>query len=182
MIMRGLTFACVISFLLSGCATPHRCPMEEEMGITGCHSMESTYDAASDDQGGDLSVWQRGGGKKNDADDNSAETDDLVPEQLTKATTAVHPYDRKPVWTPARVYRALIAPWKTGEGENAIMHGGELVYFTVPGRWGYGTLDSPGVISEATGPLEPDDLGFDSKRAAPAPDFIEPEFIMKALK
>lgn len=181
MIVRSLSIVIATTLVLAGCASPHRCPMEEEMGITGCHSMEETYDAASGDDGGDLSVWQRGGNGK-DNEDRDEDEDELVPEKIAQATTPIHPFERKPVWTPARVYRALIAPWKTGEGENAIMHGGELVYFTVPGRWSYGTLDAPGSVNAVSGPLEPDDLGFDPKKSAPAPDFIEPDFIMKSLR
>ncbi len=62
-----------------------------------------------------------------------------------------------PVFIPAKPYRYWVAPWTDA---NGIAHSGEMQYFVVPGRFTYGTLDTPGAASGIIGPVSPEELGF----------------------
>jgi hypothetical protein len=64
-----------------------------------------------------------------------------------------------PVYEQAGVHRVWTSPWTDADG---ILHGGEYVYFTTPGHWRYGELNTPGQASGIFAPVKPGVYGFTS--------------------
>jgi len=167
---RKLTTSLLLAQLMltTGCATTHTCPLDPTTGT--CSSVDQTYNQAVRNGGGKNSVFptaseydpyygdEHGGhGDGNGGDKNHANAD-----VLAMSAPEVHPLNRKPVYSPAKVHRAWIAPWRSGERlEDQILHGGEYIYFVTTGFFNYGSLKEPGIAAGIIGPLDPNDFGLD---------------------
>lgn len=137
---------------LGGCAdTGYGCPLNDTKGY--CASVQDAYMAAKKGGGDDQSVFA---GKTPAEIHGKAANDANHPVQFT--TLPSPPTGGNPVYQPGRPWRVWIAPWY--DRRIKAMHGGSYVFFSTPSKWGYGTLNSPGVASGILGPIAPSDLGF----------------------
>ena len=129
---------------LVGCATTPRCP--NGVNDIYCSSMKDTYAAARAGEGNVDNVL---GNHQGDASgkDNAGRLD--LPSGRHNLAG--------PVYQQAKPFRLWVAPWTDA---NGLVHSGEYLYFTTPGRWNYGPLDMPGSAAGLLGPAMPDDLGF----------------------
>jgi len=150
MIRSALSLA-LIAALATGCASrpKHNCPLDDLDGR--CASVQQTYEAAVSD-GGDKEYAL----PKKDAPEQPVTTP-VTGEFFTPYTAAIE--RGAPVYQPPVPHRLWKAPTYDAGG---LLHGGELIYYTTPGRWNYGTLTTPGQGAGVMGPLQPSDLGFTS--------------------
>ena len=136
----------VAASALSACASNNKKVCAPGEISPGCASMGETYDAAIG-----------GGGSKGNVFDNSAHIDGKkVVSNPLNMQSGQHQV-AGPVFHPPKPYRVGIAPWTDA---NGLMHSGEYVYFTTPGRWSYGPMQLPGSAAGLIAPIKPDDLGF----------------------
>ena len=163
--------------VMAGCQTaPHTCKLP---GKTpgACKGIEDTYQAVEAGGGSGLSVFEEEEPAKKSVDLKTISVTDRAPE--------MHPLNRKPVWTPAKVFRVWIAPWKDGEGQMAVMHSGESLYFSTEGQWNYGTLTTPGVAAGLLQPVAPRSEEYEEnikKRNRVAPGIDLGEVLMPSRK
>lgn len=162
--LRNFLIVTIVSATAIGCSSKpvHTCPLSED-GYT-CSSVSNAYGAAKAPSGHKDTVFdpipEKGVNKKSkkvplgDASSNS---------KFFQEFEAAG--DRgKPVYTPPTPHRLWKAPAYFTDG---ILSGGEYLYYTTPGRWNFGTLQTPGDISDAVAPVSPEALGFRVLPSAP---------------
>lgn len=156
---RTYSLLLLTAFVAAGCSTPaHRCPLDGSGGPE-CRSMAAGYLGAvntpvSSAGLDDLPTYALG---------TTAQAKQSGP--LTFQGYSQPRQAGRPVFEQAQVHRAWTAPWTDAEG---VLHGGEYVYFTTPGKWSYGTLTAPGGSSDIFRPLHPEDLGINPVYGAEA--------------
>jgi hypothetical protein len=170
--------AAVLALALGACAHEYRCPLNSRDGY--CSSVQETHAAAL---------------RHNDARENYLEYKAVNPEAERSSGSASSaagvkgmPIDgppaiappivplseahlEGPLFIPAKPYRYWVAPWTDA---NGIVHGGEMQYFVIPGRFTYGPLDAPGGASGVMGPIDPQALGFKPVEQKPQDSLINP--------
>lgn len=157
----------VLTATLSGCATTprHGCPLDHGLG---CHTLPQAYAASRTGGGNVQSVF----GQPAPVPGAGAAVSEAAAPSVLDPSSQGYPQagpGGTPVWTPGQVYRAWTAPWTDAEG---YLHSGGYVYFTTPGHWSYGTLQSNGPGAGILHPISPSQLGFqpDTGRKRPLPN------------
>lgn len=127
----------LLTALMTGCMSNPltRCPLDGD-GNQNCTSMQEGYSAAL---GTPLPSIGNG------ALPTYAEGNSVAPQYSAFDGYSQPRQVGAPVYQQAQVHRAWTAPWTDADG---VMHGGEYVFFTTPGRWTYGSLKASGGASD----------------------------------
>lgn len=149
---------------LSACGSqPTQCPLNNKDGY--CSSVDETYKASV----------TRGGSKENVLDYKRLEAAGVGDPNLPVITPPRRALGSQaldgPVFIPAHPYRYWVAPWTDA---NGVAHSGEMQYFVIPGRFAYGSLETPGAASGILGPVKPEDLGFTPVQTTDDMDTVRP--------
>ncbi len=139
----NLWVAAIAATALSGCAVKQRCEFLD--GREVCASMSEAYQATV-----------RGGGGRDNV---------LAPVEKRDPKNGADPLNIQagrhqlagPVFLPPKPYRYWVAPWTDA---NGLLHSGEQVFFTTPGRWTYGEMGKNGAAGDLISPIKPSELGF----------------------
>lgn len=128
---------------LTGCATKPRCEFMD--GREVCASMGEAYKGA-----------MAGGGNKDNVLAPVESRDPKAPAAPLNLQVGRHQL-AGPVFVPPKPYRFWVAPWSDA---NGVLHSGEQMFFTTPGKWAYGPMNKNGAAGDLISPITPGDLGF----------------------
>lgn len=129
--------------MLSGCAVKPRCELQDGREI--CAGMKDAYRGSV-----------AGGGNKDNVLAPVESRDPKAPAAPLNLQAGRHQL-AGPVFLPPKPYRFWVAPWTDA---NGLLHSGEQVFFTTPGKWSYGPMGKSGSLGDLMAPIHPRDLGF----------------------
>ena len=155
---------------LSGCATPHACPLPE--GTQHCHSVMDTIKKAKEaprDYTGVSIFLAENENQSSKREDSSNypiyknEKGELVlrlasPEESYNNKEPIARKEGRPIYRQAEPRQIWLPAWTDA---NGVLHGDKEVYTLKPGGWNYGSMKKAGAGSDVLGPVEPDQYGFE---------------------
>ena len=142
--MKYPLFALAIAgLMLGGCAVKPRCELQDGREI--CAGMKDAYRGSV-----------AGGGNKDNVLAPVESRDPKDPAAPLNLQAGRHQL-AGPVFMPPKPYRFWVAPWTDA---NGLLHSGEQVFFTTPGKWTYGPMGKSGSLGDLMAPIRPQDLGF----------------------
>lgn len=150
--MKKIILIAIAATLGAGCAAKPRACTPGVL-TQGCTSMAETYQAALGGGGDRGSLFPGAEDLKDGKKGTPASPLNLQAGRHQLAG---------PVFNPPKPFRLGIAPWTDA---NGILHSGEYIYFTTPGRWSYGPMALPGSASGVLSPIRPDQLGFEVRNS-----------------
>ncbi len=156
---------------LSGCATPHACPLPANPNAH-CASVLDTLSLAKkvpkNYRGTSIFEVNADDLNRNDSRDNGMpvyydENGQLVlklasPSDEYKNALPIARKEGMPIYRQAEPREIWLSPWTDA---NGVLHGDKEVYTLKPGGWNYGSMKRANAGSDVMGPVNPDDYGFD---------------------
>lgn len=147
---RSLPFAAVLAGLaLSACTSvEYRCPLDpngKPTSSTACKGMDDAYQASKRGAGGSTSVFMDDKGRIVPREVLEGRAATPLSEAGKAANAGYFAPSGEPVFQQPKQFQVWSESFRDANGN---LHDGHHVWFTTPGRWLRGTMDTPGAVGQ----------------------------------